>query len=271
VYAIPGSELVVKRYVGESRWKQGKEVHVYSLLAGVAEVPSVVDVDFSRGVTVMTRVPGVPLSAVPEAAMFDVYRQLGALLAAVHSVTQPAFGYLTTEVLSPVASNTAYLSRQFAAKLAEFEARGGDREIHRLVRERVAKSTGMLGQCVQPVLCHNDVHEGNVLVGDGWRVTGLVDVENAIAADPLMDLAKTVQYDLGRSPVKVAGLLAGYGPLPADGLARIELYRLYHALELWDWFAEIGNTGPLDGIIADIRELAVGRSPDTTRSAAFLA
>jgi hygromycin-B 7''-O-kinase len=257
VYEIPGE--VVKRYAGESRWKQAKEIHVYSLLADVAGVPSVTHVDTDRGVTVMTRVPGSPLADAPANAMGDLYRQLGAVQAAVHRIAQPAFGYLTTEVLDPAPHNTAYMTSCFERKLAEFLSRGGSPAIHRLARERVAERAGLFGLCAGPVLCHNDLHEGNVLVepaGGGWRVTGFVDVENAIAADPLMDLAKTIQYDLTRSPVKVAGLLAGYGPLPADGLARIELYRLYHALELWDWFAEIGNTGPLDSIAADIRELA---------------
>jgi hypothetical protein len=32
VYEIPGE--VVKLYTGESWWKQAKEIHVYSLLAG---------------------------------------------------------------------------------------------------------------------------------------------------------------------------------------------------------------------------------------------
>jgi aminoglycoside phosphotransferase (APT) family kinase protein len=257
VYEIPGEALVLKRYVAESRWKQAKEVHVYSLLAGVAGVPTVVDVDTEHGVTVMTRVAGEPLSSLelPDAAMRDVYRQIGALLAAVHAIAQPAFGYLTTELLDPVPHNTAYMTERFATKLTEFAEFGGDPVVHRLASAWVAERSGLLGLCAAPALCHNDVHEGNVLV-DGGQVTGFIDVENSIAADPLMDLAKAVQYDLSRSPVKVAGLLAGYGPLPANGLARIELYRLYHALELWDWFAEIGNTGPLDSIAADIRELA---------------
>jgi hygromycin-B 7''-O-kinase len=257
VYSLPDA-LVVKRYAGESRWKQAKEVHVYSLLTGVAGAPSVVDVDASHGVTVMTRVPGEPLASLPAAATWDVYRQIGELLAAVHTVTQPAFGYLTTELLDPAPHNTEYMSARFAEKLAEFAARGGDPSIHRLASAWVAERSGLLGLCGGATLCHNDLHEGNVLVepaGDGWRVTGFVDVENAIAADPLMDLAKTVQYELTRSPVTLAGLLAGYGPLPADGLARIELYRLFHALELWDWFAQIGNTAPLAGIAADIRAL----------------
>jgi hygromycin-B 7''-O-kinase len=259
VYEIPGEPLIVKRYGGDSRWKQAKEVYVYSLLADVAGVPSVADVDTEHGVTLISRVPGKPLAFAPADAMRDLYRQLGELQSAMHRIAQPAFGYLTTEVLDPAPHNTAYMTRQFEVKLAEFAERGGDPEIHRLASARVAERSGLFGLCGGPVLCHNDLHEGNVLValtGDGWRVTGFVDVENAIAADPLMDLAKTIQYELTRSPVKVAGLLAGYGPLPADGLARIELYRLYHALELWDWFAEIGNTEPLDGIAADIRELA---------------
>jgi hygromycin-B 7''-O-kinase len=257
VYTLP--DVVVKRYTGESWWKQAKELHVYALLAGIPGVPAIEDVDTEHGVTVMARVPGEPLATAPEDAMRDLYRQLGALQAAMHRITQPTFGYLTTEVLDPLPTNTAYMTRQFTVKLAEFADRGGDPEIHRLASARFAERSGLFGSCAGPVLCHNDLHEGNVLVAraaDGWRITGFVDVENAIAADPLMDLAKTIQYERTRSPVKVGGLLAGYGPLPANGLARIELYRLYHALELWDWFAEIGNTGPLDGIAADIRELA---------------
>lgn len=259
MYELP--DEVVKRYTGESRWKQAKEIHVYSLLAEVPGTPSVVHVDTEHGVTVMTRVPGEPLSSapVPASAVWDVYRQVGALQAAVHAVTQPAFGYLTTELRDPAPHNTAYMTERFATKLAEFAELGGDPAIHRLVSGRVAERSGLFGLCAGPVLCHNDLHEGNVLVapdGDGWRVTGFVDVENAIAADPLMDLAKTLQYELTGSPVKAAGLLAGYGPLPPDGLARIGLYRLFHALELWDWFALTGNTGPLDAIAADIRRLA---------------
>jgi len=257
VYTLP--DVVVKRYTGESRWKQAKELHVYSLMADVPGVPSIVEVDRSCGVTVMTRVPGTPLASAPVEAMGDLYRQLGSLQAAMHRVGQPAYGYLTTEVLDPAPTNTAYMTRQFAVKLAEFAERGGSVAIHALASKCVAERSGLFGSCAGAVVCHNDLHEGNVLVeraGAGWRVTGFVDVENAVAADPLMDLAKTIQYELTRSPVKVAGLLAGYGPLPADGPARIELYRLYHALELWDWFARIGNTGPLDGIAEDIRELA---------------
>jgi Ser/Thr protein kinase RdoA (MazF antagonist) len=259
VYEIPGESQVVKVYGGESRWKQAKEVYVYSLLADVAGAPSVVNVDTERGLTLITRVPGKPLAHAPADAMRDLYRQLGEVQAAIHRIAQPAFGYLTTEVLDPAPHNTAYMTRQFSVKLAEFAERGGSPEIHRLASERVAERSGLFGLCDGPMLCHNDLHEGNVLVSltdDGWRVTGFVDVENAIAADPLMDLAKTIQYELTRSPAKVAGLLEGYGPLPANGLTRIKLYRLYQALELWDWFAEIGNTEPLDGIAADIRELA---------------
>jgi hygromycin-B 7''-O-kinase len=259
VYALPGTDLMVKRYTGESRWKQAKEVHVYSLLADVPGVPTVVEVDSAVGVTVLTRVPGTPLSEVPAAVTADVYRQIGELLATVHEVAQPAFGYLTTELVDPAPHNTAYMSERFATKLAEFAERGGAPEIHRLAVERVAERAGLFGLCAGATLCHNDLHEGNVLVtpaGDGWRITGFVDVENAIAADPLMDVAKTVQYELTRSPALFAGLLAGYGRVPADGLARIELYRLFHALELWDWFAQIGNTGPLDSIAADIRALS---------------
>lgn len=265
VYEVRSADaepLVVKCYRDEWRWKQAKEVHLYGLLAahGVTSAPSVVRVDAERAATVLTLVPGMPLSEanVEPAALPVVWRQVGELHAAVHRIAQPAFGYLTTEILDPEPDNTAYMRRRFAGKLAEFTELGGARDLHDGVRDRAAEQDGLFASCTAPTLCHNDLHEGNVLVehtGSGWRVTGFVDVENAIAADPLVDLAKTVQYELTRSPVKFAGLLDGYGPLPADGLARLALYRLYHAVELWTWFASIGNTLPLASIGEDIRDL----------------
>lgn len=88
----------------------------------------------------------------------------------------------------------------------------------------------------------------------------MIDVENAIAADPLIDLAKTDYHSLGRGEPERSALLAGYGPLPADADERLELYRLYHAIELWDWFRSIGTAGPLSSIAEDIAQLAAAGS-----------
>jgi hygromycin-B 7''-O-kinase len=254
-----GDRLIVKRYADLWRWRQAKEAYVYRLLAehGVGPAPRVVHVDTERAVTVLTLLPGRPLSEVelePD-LLRAAYRRMGEMLASLHRITQPAYGYVTTEILEPEPDNRAYMERQFARKLAEFLALGGSVEVHDAVRDRVVAQASLFASCTGAVLCHNDFHESNVLIDEAGEITGFVDVENVIAADPLVDLAKTVQYDLTGSAEKRAGLFEGYGPLPADAAARIELYRLYHALELSAWFASIGNTTPLAAITADIRAL----------------
>ncbi|MDR7384894.1 phosphotransferase family protein [Promicromonospora iranensis] len=259
-----GPPLVVKRYTAEWRWKQAKEVYVLGLLNGSGaldgRVPEVVHVDAERAVTVLTLLPGRPLSDVPleGAAERRTLAEVGSLTRALHEVRQPAFGYLTTQVLDPLPTNRAYMTRQFDKKLAEFVDLGGDRDLYDAIRRSVEDRTELLDRCDQPVLCHNDLHAGNILVatdGDRRRVSGFVDVENAVAADPLMDLAKTIQYEFRRPDDAFEALVDGYGPLGEDGRERISLYRLYHALELWDWFAGIGTTGPLGGIEVGLRSL----------------
>ena len=105
---------------------------------------------------------------------------------------------------------------------------------------------------MQPTLCHNDLHEGNLLVDNvsgRWALTGIIDVENAIAADPLHDLAKTDCYSIRNDPAKTAGLAEGY-QLTLDSLeqVRFQLYRMYHTIELLVWFHQIGHTEPLRGL-----------------------
>lgn len=260
--------VVVKVYSEQWRWKQAKEVHVYRLLAqhGVGPVPSVLRAADGglngSAVTVMSLIPGRPLLEVAAqldgASLARVYRQMGAMLAAMHRIGQEGYGYLTTRILEPVPDNTAYMTRQFAKKLDEFRDLGGDSALRGALRIYVKRHVGLFASCAAPVLCHNDFHEGNVLVSpgaDGWSVTGIIDVENAIAADPLLDLAKTECYSIRGDSAKFAALVDGYGPLADDALERLALYRLYHALELWDWFATIGNTEPLADIADDMRDI----------------
>ncbi|MEO6090391.1 MAG: aminoglycoside phosphotransferase family protein [Umezawaea sp.] len=262
--------VIVQVYADEWRWNQAKEAHVYRTLArhGVGPVPEVLLVEpagdlLGRAFTVLAKLPGLPLSEVAphlsDAQHHRLYRRLGEVLAAVHGIGQNSYGYVATEVVEPEPTNTAYMTRQFARKLAEFADLGGDPALHRAVGDVVAERAGLFARCAAPVLCHNDFHEGNVLVergSDGWAVTGFIDVENAIAADPLLDLAKTDYYSVRGSGAKLMGLLEGYGSLPDDWRDRVALYELHHALELWDFFASTGSTAYLEDIADDLRRLA---------------
>jgi aminoglycoside phosphotransferase (APT) family kinase protein len=261
---------IFKVYAPEWAWKQAKEVRVYRLLADLRSlpVPSVLHHapaggPGDRAVTILSRLEGRPLSEasadLDAARIPPFYREMGAALAAVHKIGLDAYGYLTDRILEPLPDNGTYMRRQFAKKLKEFKDLGGDDRLHDAVARRIERDGALFDDCDSAVLCHNDLHEGNVLVAErpgGWEVTGVIDVENAIAADPLIDLAKTDYYALGRGEAERAALLEGYGSLPAGAAERLELYRLYHAVELWDWFASIGTVGPLGGIAEDIAKLA---------------
>jgi aminoglycoside phosphotransferase (APT) family kinase protein len=248
--------VIVKVYAPEWAWKQAKEVHVYGLLAKHlgSSVPEVIHAEAGDpAFTVLSKIDGVPLSEAEPPDWKAVYVQLGELQAKIHRVPQPAYGYLTDEVLEPLPTNDAYMRRQFAKKLAEFNELGGDPELSGQIAEYVEKNAGLFAANDTPSLCHNDFHEGNVLVDpETWQVRGFIDVENAIAADPLMDLAKTECYSIWGNADKLAGLVEGYGELPEDWRARTTIYRLYHSLELWDWFKSIGTVDPLDSIAGDI-------------------
>ncbi|WP_433796222.1 phosphotransferase family protein [Actinoplanes sp. CA-252034] len=251
-----GERLIVKRYASDDRSAQAKEVYVYGLMAGVAQVPRIVHVDRETRTTVLTLLPGKPMweRAPDPAAVRAAYRRIGEFQAALHRIRLPAYGSLTTEIVDPVADNTTYVRRKFARRSAAFLDAGGPVDLHDAVAKRVAAADHCFAACTGPVLCHNDLHEGNVLVDEAGAVTGFIDVENAEAADPMTDLAKTLQFD--DAPEKRAALLDGYGPLPAYGAERIDLYRMFHALELWTWFTSIDQRERLPPLIDSLRALS---------------
>jgi aminoglycoside phosphotransferase (APT) family kinase protein len=211
---------------------------------------------------VLTRLDGEPLLAVRDQLaggdLATVYRQMGQLLAAVHRITRNHWGYVTTRVVDIRPTNTEYMTDQFARKLARFGELGGDPALARAIDRHVTRHADLFAACAAPALCHNDFHEGNVLVsrsGGEWRVTGYVDVENVVSADPLLDLARTDYYALRDDEARRRAFIGGYGTLPPDWADRFAIYHLHHALELWNWAVSTGKPSDRSRAEADLEKL----------------
>jgi aminoglycoside phosphotransferase (APT) family kinase protein len=229
-------ELVLKVYRGELSWKRDKEAFLLRLVAGRIPAPEVVHE--GAGFLLMTRVPGTP-ARFSEADPVEVSRQLGRLLRELHAITFDSFGYIETRVTSPVPTNLEYMRRRIEPKV-----RSGPPALRDALETHFAEREAAFVGCETAVLCHNDAHDANVLVESG-RITGLIDWENSVAADPIFDLAKAWAFSDGRSDETLDGLLEGYGPLRPDWREAFDLYVLDHLLELWVWFHQLGVTDPL--------------------------
>jgi aminoglycoside phosphotransferase (APT) family kinase protein len=263
--------LVIKTYSEDLHWKMRKELFAYGLLEPTRDaVPlaSILAADDSkrsldRNYLVMTKLDGERLFSVIDDLDPDeldvIDRETGAALAAMHSVRLDGFGYLGQDgVGRPYNTNRDYMTAQFAKKVPRFEALGGDPLIARAVGRYVDERVHLFDACSDAVFCHDDCHEGNILVSersDGWHVTGILDLENAVAADPLLDVAKTEAYRRRRSGRRLRALVDGHGSMPVKWRAVLDVYTVYHWLELWDWFASHGRLEPLPSLSESIRRI----------------
>jgi aminoglycoside phosphotransferase (APT) family kinase protein len=196
------------------------EAEYYRLASG--PLPSVVGA--GPGFLLMTEVPGVPWSQVPDAGPRQ-RAELGGIVAGLHQVTGDEFGY-PQDPLHPTwpAAFTAMVdavladARRYGVRLPRPAA-----EIAHLVR----RHEPLLELVTTPVLVHFDLWDGNILL-DGGRVSGIIDAERAFWGDPV---AEFVSLTLFRAPDRelLDGYRAAGGPaewgMPA--WARLGLYRVY--------------------------------------------
>ena len=254
VYAIEfadaGPGYVLKAYPANLRWKMRKDEAVLALVQDrlSVPVPRIVSIDDEH--LVMTRLAGSGLLAMEEglapAQVVSAYEQMGRAMREIHRIEMAAFGYLGADgIVQPAASNRAYMQGQLERKLAGFAQFGGDAGLARRLQSYVADRLALLDGCTSPRLLHYDFHTGNILAerhGDTIALTGLLDWENAIAADPLMDLAKTLAYSVRGDRTKHAALLAGYGAIDRPRWREtIALYEFYGLIELWAWWMQTGD------------------------------
>ena len=259
--------LVLKVYPDDLRWKMQKEVTVTGLIQDRLSVPAprILFADDSKRLLplnfiLMTKLDGSGLGQLEKDLTSEqlaaAYTQIGQLLREFHRIPMEAFGYIgPTGIWTAHASNHDYLTHQFQRKLREFAERGGDARLAQRVAGYVADRAHLFKDCPQAVLCHNDLHAGNLLAtieNGAPRLTGVLDFEGALAGDPLMDLAKALYY---LDEACAHALLDGYGALDREhGSETLGLYHLYFVLELWCWMAQIGSKERLDELAVELQD-----------------
>jgi aminoglycoside phosphotransferase (APT) family kinase protein len=172
---------------------------------------------------ITTLLPGVPLTDVEDGDAIRV--ELGAAVAAIHTLTGPHFGYTGDR---PAAGDWP---TAFAAILDDVRADAAAWDVPMPPLDGlVDRHAAALRQVTTPVLVHFDLWDGNVLADDG-RLTGLVDGERYLYGDPLIDLVSpAVLHRIEETPDHP--FLRGYRsvrPLDLDDAARtrLALYRIH--------------------------------------------
>jgi aminoglycoside phosphotransferase (APT) family kinase protein len=256
---------VFKAYPDTLRWKIAKETFVAQLRDGRLGVPTPRIVLAEEDYLVMTRLAGSDLismeASLPPAALISAYEQMGRVMREIHRIELKAFGYIASDgILQPADSNRAYMRAQFDRKLSGFAQFGGEPELARELSDYVADRLMLLDGCTSPRLVHYDFHTGNMLAdrrGDEVTLTGVLDWENAIAGDPLMDLAKTLAYSVRGDRTKHAALLAGYGTIDRPRWREtVALYEFYGLIELWAWWTQIGDHSRARTLLPELKRFA---------------
>jgi aminoglycoside phosphotransferase (APT) family kinase protein len=168
---------------------------------------------------VTTLLPGVPLTEVTDGA--SVRAELGAAVAALHTVTGPRFGYTGDR---PAAADWP---TAFAAIIDGLRADAADWDVPLPPLDGlVARHERTLKLVTRPALVHFDLWDGNVLSADG-RLTGLVDGERYLYGDPLIDLVSpALMRRIEDEPDHP--FLRGYGAtLDEAARTRLGLYRVF--------------------------------------------
>ncbi|MFD4959258.1 phosphotransferase family protein [Microbacterium sp. NPDC058389] len=224
----------------------GTEALTYRMLSGSGvPVPLVLHTDFSRSavdadVVVAEHLPGVPWLELQldDAQNAGVRRGLGAVMADLHRVPAPTFGYPAPDAdLSGPTWREAF-GAMIDAVLVDAERWDVELPAAR-VRAAVAAHGRTLDAVIRPVVVHTDLWAGNIFVDpETLDIVGIIDTERTLWGDPLHELAGADQLghgdpdtDLLAGNTAAGGILADQLASPS-GWARLQLSRLYFSLIL---------------------------------------
>lgn len=246
--AVVVAKLTGTDSAGLCRYERGiarTEAQTYRTLADHGlPVPVVLLTDFSHAaldadVVVTAHLDGIPWSeaVLDEAASARVRRRLGAVMADLHRIRPPAFGYPAAQAGMQAGTWRDAFALMVDGILCDASDAGTELPVNR-IRGAIARHADALDTVMAPALVHTDLWPANVFLDPQHRITGIIDTERTVWGDPLLDLVGADQLGLWHvDPELLAGDTDAGGILAAElasptGRVRYALCRLYFTLIL---------------------------------------
>ncbi len=193
----------------------------------VAPVPEVVHSDFSRALVpgdalLTTCLPGQPLFGRSGVDRPSIRRQLGTVVAALHEIIGPGFGY-------PQLGLHATWTSAFSAMVDAVKA---DAVRFGVTLPDIPLNPAVFDEVERPSLVHFDLWDGNILTDTGLTgltgltaLTGLVDGERAFWGDPVAEFVSLALFGTIESDTD---FLTSYGFEFTDSArVRLAAYQAY--------------------------------------------
>lgn len=206
------------------------EIMQASASAGISAAP--VGYDKASRVALMEELPAAAVLSRYDAATTDSIASVSKTLQRLHRIAAPE-------------DLRRFEPPEFAAKYCE-----------KLGGENATRAAQLCGECEQLTrdvnqlvagesICHNDLHCGNLLVGDGmW----LIDFEYAVRAAPIVDIASYAAFnelDAAAAMSLARECLGNRAPASAEALRAVMRIHLILG-ELWE-IARSDNNAPSGG------------------------
>ena len=220
-----------------AKWRSSHEAMAIARSAGVP-VPQLVHAGESGRhlVRVLTWVDGTSAAdaALDEAQEGRFIASLGAAVGALHQARAPGF----SSRIDGSAPSFARWRDYLMLRMGQIRARcAATASVESALVERVGAEVEALAASVddvcEPVVCHRDLHLGNLIVAADGTLAGIVDWDAAEPWDRAGDWFKLEYEVLRRRPERADDLLAAYldgSPAPSHWRERRRVVHLIEAL-----------------------------------------
>ncbi|MBW2975259.1 aminoglycoside phosphotransferase family protein [Candidatus Woesearchaeota archaeon] len=223
---LDGKSLVIRLYP-KDLWKIKKEKYLYSLIRKKTGVPVPEIIQSGKNYLLMSKIEGKELS-------FDdrsLIRKTGEMLAMIHSIKFPYYGWIINKEISPGFSKWAdFIGYDTNIKFRKIPEKYAT--LKKKVRQLIILNKHLLDVSSKPCLLHKDYHSSHIIV-DKNRINGVIDIEWAISGHNEFDIAKSCLWMFDRKPALEREFLKGYkkyGRISDEFEERKKLYRVLHLL-----------------------------------------
>jgi len=218
-----GNSSVVLRVYPKELWKVKKEKYLYDLLRKKTDVPVPEIIKKGRNYLLMSKIEGKELPVNNKAFV----GKAGELLAKIHSIKFPSYGWIINEEIKPKFKTWAeFIRYDLNSKFRKIPLKyfSLKNKIKRIVKD----NESLLNVKSKPCLLHKDYHSSHIIV-DKNKINGIIDIEWATSGHNELDIVKSCSWMFEKKPSLEKVFLQGYekyGSISSDFIKRRKLYEL---------------------------------------------